>query len=246
MKGGGRGGSSGKISRITVDFKRLKGANRFMIIAETARILPRVVMGEGARVEDFCLVGEWPQTEEEERPETQLGRAALLRSHTVIYAGVTAGGGFQTGHGALVRSHTHVGSNVSIGSHTIVEYHVEIGNDVRIHSGAFIPEYTVLEAGCWIGPRVVITNAAHPRCINMPHCLEGVRVKRGAKIGANATLLPGVVIGEGALIGAGAVVTGDVEPGVVVAGVPARVIARIEDLKCPWDGMTPPYGSNII
>lgn len=217
-----------------------------MFIADTARILPRVVLGEGARVEDFCVVGEWPQTEEEDRPETQLGRAALLRSHTVIYAGVTAGGGFETGHGALVRSHTHIGSNVSIGSHAIVEHHVEVGNDVRIHSGAFIPEYTVLESGCWIGPRVVITNAAHPRCINMPHCLEGVRVKRGAKVGANATLLPGVVIGEGALVGAGAVVTADVEPGAVVAGVPAKVIARIEDLKCPWDGITPPYGSNII
>jgi acetyltransferase-like isoleucine patch superfamily enzyme len=112
---------------------------------------------------------------------------------------------------------------------------------VRIHSGAFIPEYTILEDDCWIGPRVVFTNAPHPRCVNLPRCLRGVTVRRGAKIGANVTLLPGVVIGEYALVGAGAVVTKDVAPRAVVTGSPARQAGTIDDLVCPADGITRPY-----
>ena len=61
--------------------------------------------------------------------------------------------------------------------------------------------------------------------------LRGVTIKRGAKIGANATLLPGVVIGKDALVGAGAVVTRDVPAGAVVVGNPARVIKRVEEIE---------------
>lgn len=213
-----------------------------MTIAPTAQIRSRVIIGEGARIGDFVILGEWPEDEESHRPELILGQAAVIRSHTVIYAGVTAGANFQTGHSALVRNNCRIGDNVSIGSHSIVEHTVHIGNGVRIHSGVFIPELTVLEDNCWIGPRVVFTNAPHPRCVNLPECLAGVTVKRGAKIGANVTLLPGIVIGENSLVGAGAVVTKDVPPGMVVTGAPARVTGPIENLRCPVDGTTAPYG----
>jgi len=184
---------------------------------------------------EFVIIGEWPE-DRGRHPGVDLGPGARLRSHTVIYGGVTAGARLQTGHAALVREFTTLGDDVSIGSHAIIEHHVTIGNRVRIHSGAFIPEYSVLEDDCWIGPRVVLTNAAHPRCGNMPDCLQGVTVRCGAKIGANATILPGVVIGENALVGAGAVVTRDVAAGDVVAGNPARKIGRVGDLRCVIDG----------
>ena len=212
-----------------------------MSIAATAQIRPEVNLPDDAHVGDFVIIGEWPEDSETAPPATTIGPGARIRSHTVIYAGVTIGAAFQTGHTALIRDHTTIGDNVSIGSHTIVEHHVTIGHRVRIHSGAFIPELTILEDDCWIGPRVVFTNAPHPRCANLPNCLEGVTVKRGAKIGANVTLLPGVTVGENALVGAGAVVTQDVEPGTVVAGSPARKIAGIEDLICNYDGKTVPY-----
>lgn len=215
-----------------------------MTIAPTARILNRVKLGAGCVIGDFVVLGEWPSDNDPDKPLLQLGDNARIRSHTVLYAGVVAGPGLQTGHGALVREHSILGDNVSIGSHTILEHHVTVGNKVRIHSGAFIPELCVLEDDCWIGPRVVMTNAPHPLCVNLPDCLIGVTVKKGARIGANVTLLPGVVVGENALVGAGAVVVNDVEPGTVVAGVPARALSRIEDLKCPLDGNTSPYGFN--
>jgi acetyltransferase-like isoleucine patch superfamily enzyme len=162
--------------------------------------------------------------------ETVLGSEVLLRSHTVIYAGNVIGDSFQTGNKVNIRELNCIGDNVSVGTLSVIEHHVEIGNNVRIHSQAFIPEFSVLEDDTWIGPNVVLTNAKYPLSRGVKESLKGPRIKRGAKIGANATILPGVVIGEHALVGAGAVVVRDVPAGVVVAGNPARIIRQIADL----------------
>ena len=102
-----------------------------------------------------------------------------------------------------------------------------------------MPEYSTLREGSWIGPGARLTNAPHPLCPDVPRCLVGPTLERGAKVGANATLLPGVTIGGFALVGAGAVVTRDVAPGAVVAGNPARVIKQIGELTCPASGENP-------
>ncbi len=196
-----------------------------------SHILPNVTLGADAAIGDYCILGEPPRGKKPGELKTRIGARAVIRSHTVIYAGNVIGDDFQTGHGALVREENHIGNNVSIGSHTIVEHHVTIGNSVRLHSNVFIPEFSVLEDDCWLGPNVVVTNARYPRSKNVKEQLRGATIRRGAKIGANATLLPGVVIGENALVGAGAVVTHDVPAGAVVVGNPARVIKNIEDIE---------------
>jgi acetyltransferase-like isoleucine patch superfamily enzyme len=180
---------------------------------------------------DFVVVGEPPRGRADGELSTLIGPGAIIRSHTVIYAGNRIGANFQTGHGALLREENEIGDDVSIGSHSIVEHHVVIGSGVRLHSNVFVPEYSVLEDGCWLGPNVVVTNARYPRSRNVKAELRGARIQRGAKIGANATLLPGITIGENALVGAGAVVVGDVPPGTVVAGNPARVIKRLVEIE---------------
>lgn len=191
---------------------------------------PNVFLGDGAQIGPYVVLGEPPRGMAPGELETHIGPEALIRSHTVIYAGNRIGNHFQTGHGVLVRELNEIGDDVSIGSHTVVEHHVAIGDGVRIHSQAFIPEYSVLEAGCWIGPNAVFTNARYPLSAGAKETLKGPTVCRGAKVGANATLLPGVVIGEGALVGAGSVVTRDVAAGLVVAGNPARVVGAVADL----------------
>lgn len=194
------------------------------------KVYSNVLIGANATIGDYVIIGEPPRGRKEGELRTVIGDNALIRSHSVIYAGNTIGKNFQTGHHCLVREENTIGDDVSIGSSSVVEHHVRIGNGVRIHTQAFIPEESILEDGCWIGPNAVITNAAYPLSPNVKKELKGAIVKKKAKIGANTTLLPGVTIGENALVGAGAVVTKDVPPGKVVAGNPARIINDVSEL----------------
>jgi acetyltransferase-like isoleucine patch superfamily enzyme len=179
----------------------------------------------------FVIVGEVPTGRQgQDLPPTVIGPSANIRSHTVVYYGNKIGRNFQTGHGAMIRELNEIGDDVSIGTGSIVEHHVKIGDRVRLHSHVFVPEYSVLEDDCWIGPNVVLTNARYPKSPNAKDELMGPRIERGAKIGANSTILPGVRIGENALVGSGSVVTKDVPPGAVVVGNPARVINQVSNL----------------
>jgi len=196
----------------------------------TFKLYENVVLGAQSVIEDFCVVGAPPRGAREGELQTTIGEGAVIRSHTVIYAGNVIGRNFQTGNKVNIREANRIGDNVSVGTLSVIEHHVEIGNGVRIHTQAFIPEFSVLEDGCWIGPNVVLTNAKYPLSPGVKDQLAGPVIRKRAKIGANATILPGVVVGEDALVGAGAVVVRDVPPGAVVAGSPARVIRQISEL----------------
>ena len=200
------------------------------MISEKAIIYPNVKLGKNCIVEDFVIIGAPPKDSLPGEIETIIGYNSIIRSHTVIYAGNRIGNNFQTGNKANIRELNEIGDNVSIGTLSVVEHHVKIGNGVRIHTQVFIPEFTILEEECWIGPNVVITNAKYPRSINVKEELKSPYIKRNAIIGANSTLLPGITIGEYALIGAGAVVTKDVPKRCIVAGNPAVVINKIDNL----------------
>lgn len=188
---------------------------------------PDVVIEEPATLGPFVVLGELPLGRS---LPTHIGPNAVIRSHTVIYAGNVIGADFQTGHSVLIRESNHIGDRVSVGSHSVIEHHVTIGYGVRIHSQVFVPEFSILEDDCWIGPCVCLTNARYPRSAGVKERLQGPTIGRKARIGAGAVILPGVQIGEGALIGAGAVVTRNVPAGVVVAGNPAHVIKAVTDI----------------
>lgn len=196
----------------------------------TYRIFPGVEIGEGSVVEDYCILGALPRGKKAGELKTSLGRGAILRSHTVIYAGNRIGDNFQTGNKVNIRESNEIGSNVSVGTLSVIEHHVRIGNNVRMHSQVFVPEFTVIEDDAWLAPSVVITNAKYPLSKDVKETLAGPIIRRGAKIGANATILPGIVIGMNSLVGAGSVVTKDVPDNAVVAGTPAKLIKMITTL----------------
>ena len=178
----------------------------------------------------LSIVGTPPRGARDGELPTTIGDGGIIRSHTVVYAGNVIGCNFQTGNKVNIRELNEIGNDVSVGTLSVIEHHVTIGNDVRIHTQAFVPEYSVLEDGCWLGPNVVLTNAKYPLSPGAKHELAGPVIRRGAKIGANATILPGVVVGEDALVGAGTVVVRDVPAGAVIVGNPGRVIGHIADL----------------
>ena len=195
-----------------------------------------VKLGENCKIGEFVIIGETP-----ENTETTIGNNANIRSHSIIYAGNKIGDNFSTGHRVFLRENNEIGNDVSIGTNSIIEHNVKIGNNVRIHSGVFIPEYSVLEDNCWIGPKAVFTNANHPRCSKVKECLKGPLIKKGAKIGANSTLMPHITVGENAVVGAGSVVTKDVPAGKVVVGNPAKIIKDVSELKCKFGRVEKPY-----
>lgn len=202
-------------------------------IADSTRILKNVNLGKNITIGEYVIIGVPPRERKEGELETVIGDNAIIRSHTVIYAGNSIGNNFQTGHHVNIREKNIIGDNVSIGTKTVIEFKTRIEDNVRIHSQAFIPEYCTLKEGCWIGPNVVLTNARYPKSVKSKQFLKGAIIGKNAKIGANSTILAGVTIGENALIGAGSVVTKDVPPGKVVVGNPARIIGDIKDLEYP-------------
>ncbi len=198
-------------------------------MAITYIVHPNVALGSNHRLDDFVIIGAPPRETEPGEMATSIGPNAIIRSHTIIYAGNHIGANFQTGHSVMIRESNEIGDDCSIGTHSNIEHHVKIGNRVRIHSRVFIPEYSILEDDAWVGPGAVFTNDLYPPSRSVD-ALKGPHLMPGARVGANATLLPGVIIGRNALVGAGAVVLCNVPDGKCVVGNPARIIKDVSEL----------------
>jgi len=130
-----------------------------------------------------------------------------------------------------------VGDDTKIGAFVEIQKGARIGARCKISSHTFICEGVTIEDEVFIGHGVMFTNDRYPRATSAGGNLqteadwkvEPTRVKHGASIGSNVTVICGVTIGEGAIVGAGAVVTKNVPQHAIVAGVPARVIGNVRE-----------------
>jgi UDP-2-acetamido-3-amino-2,3-dideoxy-glucuronate N-acetyltransferase len=127
---------------------------------------------------------------------------------------------------AHVMNDARVGDNCNLCDHVFVESNVIIGNNVTVKNGVALWDGVVLEDYVFVGPFAVFTNDKTPRAAvrKTRDAFLPTRVRQGATIGANATLVCGITIGRHAFVGAGAVVTKDVEDYAIVVGSPARVV----------------------
>lgn len=176
-----------------------------------------VQLGDGCEISPGAVLG---SDADSHTTPTILGDDAVVRSGTVVYASVRAGDGLATGHNALIREHTTLGDDVLVGTNTVIDGHAELGSRVRLQTGVYVPQYTTIDDEVFVGPCAALTNDPYP--LRKPADLEGPTLERGVTIGANATVLPGVTVGERSFVAAGAVVTDDVPPDTLVAGVPAE------------------------
>lgn len=151
----------------------------------------------------------------------------FVHESSYVDQGAKVGKGTKIWHFCHITSGAEIGENCSLGQNVFVAKNVRIGNHVKIQNNVSVYEGVILEDYVFCGPSMVFTNVKTPRSAYPRNTSDdyGVTlVKRGASIGANATVVCGVTIGEWAFVGAGAVVTKDVPPYAQVAGVPARVI----------------------
>jgi len=149
--------------------------------------------------------------------------APVIHESAYVDAGADIGADTKVWHFCHVMSGAVIGERCSLGQNVVVMSGVKIGNNVKIQNNVSVYEGVELEDDVFCGPSMVFTNVINPRS-HVPRKDEYRRtlVRRGASIGANATVVCGVTLGEYCFVGAGAVVTADVQPYALVIGVPAR------------------------
>lgn len=148
----------------------------------------------------------------------------------IIDPGAQIGQGTRIWHWVHICGGAKIGCNCSFGQNVFVGNDVVIGDNCKVQNNVSVYDAVTLEDDVFCGPSMVFTNVANPRAsVSRKHEYRRTLVKKGATIGANATIIGGVVLGEYSFIAAGAVVTTDVEPYALMAGVPARRIGWMNE-----------------
>jgi len=147
----------------------------------------------------------------------------FVHQTAVIDTGCTIGDGTKVWHFSHIMPNSTLGKNCNIGQNVVVSPQVVLGNNVKVQNNVSIYTGVICEDDVFLGPSMVFTNVINPRsAIIRKDEYKTTLVKKGASIGANATIICGVTIGEFALIGAGSVITKDVKPYELVYGNPAK------------------------
>lgn len=148
----------------------------------------------------------------------------------VIDPGSHIGNGTKIWHFCHIMPHCFIGENCNIGQNVVISPEVVLGKNVKVQNNVSIYTGVVCEDDVFLGPSMVFTNVTNPRsAINRKGSYEKTIVRKGASIGANATIVCGNDIGQFAFIGAGTVVTKEVKPYALVVGNPARQIGWMSE-----------------
>jgi UDP-2-acetamido-3-amino-2,3-dideoxy-glucuronate N-acetyltransferase len=160
---------------------------------------------------------------------------------SIVDSGAIIGAGTHVWHWTHICAGARIGENCSLGQNVFVGNDVVIGNNVKIQNNVSVYDAVTIEDDVFCGPSMVFTNVYNPRsAVSRKDQYRKTLVKKGASIGANATIVCGVTIGQYAFIAAGAVINNDVRPYALMAGVPAKQIGWMsefgERLEIPLNG----------
>ena len=192
-------------------------------------------VGANCRIEDHAVLGRRPRPAPtstvkvpQALPPLLVGDGTSIGTGAVVYTGSVIGKHCLIGDLAFVREQVQIGDRVIVGTHVTVENEVGIGSGVKIQTGAYITAWTTIEENCFIAPCVVTTNDNYMgRTDKRFKERGGAVIRRGARVGANVTLLPNIEIGAEAFVAAGSVVTRPVPPATLALGSPARVVRDV-------------------
>jgi acetyltransferase-like isoleucine patch superfamily enzyme len=198
-------------------------------------IHPDTVIGNNVRIDDHSVVGKLPMkaalsavTKEQQLPPCIIENDCLIGAMAVVYRGCVLRTKVMVADLASVREDVEIGEFTIVGRGVTVENKVKVGRRCKLETESYITALSEIEDGCFIAPEVTFTNDNFlGRTKDRFKYHKGVTMKRGARIGANVTVLPGITIGADALVAAGSIVTRDVPAGKIVMGTPARVLREV-------------------
>lgn len=154
----------------------------------------------------------------------------MIHASAIVDVGAQIGEGTRVWHFSHVCAGARVGRDCSLGQNVFVANDVVIGDRVKIQNNVSVYDAVTLEDDVFCGPSMVFTNVINPRAaVQRKSEYLPTRIRRGATLGANCTIVCGSTVGEYAFVGAGAVVKGDVAPFALVVGVPARRIGWMSE-----------------
>ena len=174
-----------------------------------------------------------------------INKNVFIHESSYVDENVSIGSGTKIWHFSHILSNCDIGQNCSLGQNTVIGPNVVVGNQVKIQNNVSVYEGVTLEDDVFCGPSCVFTNVINPRSeISRKEEFRKTIVRRGASIGANATIICGNNLGQYCFIAAGSVVTKDVPAFALIAGTPGRRIgwmskagARLgKNLICPING----------
>ena len=153
---------------------------------------------------------------------------AYIHPSATIDSGAEIGDGSMVWVNVQIREGAKIGKNCVLSKDVYVDCNVKIGDECKIQNSVSIYDGVTIESQVFVGPNATFTNDKVPRAFNADWKITKTIVQQGASLGANCTIICGIVIGEYSMVAAGAVVTKDVPPYTLVAGNPARVVAKVD------------------
>lgn len=200
-------------------------------IGDGAVIYDNVEIGANSIVCNDCIVGEplssYYHDPSYTNPKTIIGENSLLRSHTIIYAGVKTDCEFSTGHRVTIREMSTFGRNCSVGTLSDIQGYVIMGDYSRLHSNVHIGQKSTIGDFVFIYPYVVLTNDPTPPS----EICVGPTIGNFSQVATMSVLLPGVVLGSHVLIGAGSIVSKNVADYSLTLGNPAKHLKDVREIK---------------
>jgi len=223
-------GEMTKVGRYTIIDKDVK-IGKGCIIGNNVTIYSETEIGDFVRIDDNTVIGKLPMkaatsatTKEGQLPPAKIGDRCLIGTSVVIYAGATLGKKILVADLSTIRENVTVGDFTIVGRGVAIENFCKVGSYCKLETNVYITAYSELADRCFIAPCVATSNDNYmARSKERFKHFKGVTVKKGGRIGLNATILPGKVIGEDSQVAAGAVVTKDTPSKKIVLGSPARV-----------------------
>lgn len=207
------------------------------LIGHNVVIHSGTVVGSNVRIDDNTVLGKKPMRainsifkDEKELPPAKISNGVLIGAGVIIYCGCEIGENTLVADLSTIRENVKIGSKTIIGRGVAVENFCSVGNNCKLETNVYLTAYSEVEDNVFMAPGIVTSNDNFAaRSKERFNHFKGVTIKKGGRVGAQATILPGRVIEEDGFAAAGSVVTKDVKKATIVAGSPAKYLRDVPE-----------------